>query len=262
MTTNQGIGGNNPPPFESLSLRMEELLSGARTVVTEHSGLITDKAVGERLAGFKKQLDDLLKKADDERKAEKAPHLEAERLVDAKWKVLSEKITKAVTFIAPKLTAHLNFLNEERRKEEALVLEQQRKAQEEADRLQREADELARKAEAGELKGSKADPIQAKLDADAAAETAKALQKDAKALAGNATVGSGFTVGGKARSISTRTFYHAKIDKVLVALAFFHDNQRLIDTLQAIANDYVRSASNPEHEPPPGCSVYTETKAV
>ena len=249
MTANQGIGGNNPPPFESLSLRMDELLSGARTVLTEHSGIITDKAVGEKLAGFKKQLDDLLKKAEVERKAEKEPHLEACKQVDSKWKVISDKIGLAINFIAPKLTAHLNFLNEERRKEEA-------------DRKTREAAELAKKAEAGELKGSKVDPIQAKLDADAAQEAANALQKDAKALQGNATIGSGYTVGGKARSIATRTFYHAKIEKPLVALAFFHDNQRLIDTLQAIANEYVRATSNPEHEPPPGCSVYTETKAV
>ena len=262
MTANQGIGGNNPPPFESLSLRMDELLSGARTVLTEHSGIITDKAVGEKLAGFKKQLDDLLKKAEVEHKAEKEPHLEACKQVDSKWKVISDKIGLAINFIAPKLTAHLNFLNEERRKEEAAVREKQRLAQEEADRKTREAAELAKKAEAGELKGSKVDPIQAKLDADAAQEAANALQKDAKALQGNATIGSGYTVGGKARSIATRTFYHAKIEKPLVALAFFHDNQRLIDTLQAIANEYVRATSNPEHEPPPGCSVYTETKAV
>ena len=239
MTANQGIGGNNPPPFESLSLRMDELLSGARTVLTEHSGIITDKAVGEKLAGFKKQLDDLLKKAEVEHKAEKEPHLEACKQVDSKWKVISDKIGLAINFIAPKLTAHLNFLNEERRKEEAAVWEKQRLAQEEAGRKTREADELAKKAEA-----------------------ANALQKDAKALQGNATIGSGYTVGGKARSIATRTFYHAKIEKPLVALAFFHDNQRLIDTLQAIANEYVRATSNPEHEPPPGCSVYTETKAV
>lgn len=220
-TETAGIGHNRPPPFEDLSLKGDEYMKGASTLMKEHPPLITDKEVGEKLGGFLRQLKDLFKRADEERKAENKPWDDKIKANNEKWKGLKDKLTLAIDYTQKKVDAHLSYLNEQRRKAEAEALEKQRQLEEEAAKKKREAEELQRQAEAGELKGSNADPIQAQLDAEAAADAAKDAGKEANKLKGNATVGSSFALGGVSRGVAQRTYYHAKIEKPKATLAFF-----------------------------------------
>ncbi len=263
------IGDNSPPIFERLSLRMEELLNGARKIMTDHPKLITDKEVGERLGGFLTQMKDLRKEADDARAAEKKPHQDLADAVDAKWMPISHKektkgkLALAIDAVTTKVNAFLDEQNRLIRVAREAAAAEQARLQKIADDKAAEAAELLRKADAGELEGTQADPIQAQIDAQDAAAAVKVAGKDVSALKGNATVGQSFTKDGVAmRGIAQKTYYHAKIDKPLAALAFFAKNEKLLETLQALCTAHVRDREgNPDREPPPGCSVYTTSSA-
>lgn len=258
----RGMGDNNPPPFESLSIRAEEVMNGARKVLTDHKQVITDPEVGDRLGGFLRQLKDVAKEAEKEREAEKAPHLEAGRAVDSKWKPIKDKLALAIETVEKKVKAHLQYLNEEREKKRKAEEAEKQRLQQEADRKTKEAADLKAKAEAGELKGTNVDPLQAQLDAEAAQQAVKDKTKDVKALEGSAKVGGGFAVGGVQRSVSMRTTYFADIKNAKMLALFFIDEPRVIDVLQALANNYVRAASNTDRDPPPGCTVRKEETPV
>ena len=267
-TQTPGLGHNEPPPFERLSLRMDELMNGARKIMTDHPRLITDKEVGERLGGFLAQMKETRAEADKERAIEKKPLQDAADAVDEKWRPISHKeptkgkLALAIDAVTKKVNA---FLDEQNR----LLKVERDKAEAETARLKKIADdkaaeaaELARKADAGELKGTDADPLQAQIDADAAKADVKVAAKDVRALQGNATVGKSFTKDGVAmRGIVQRTYYHARIEKPLAALAFFAKNEKLLEVLQSLCTAHVRSSENPDREPPPGCSVYTTSSA-
>lgn len=259
------IGGNNPPPYETMTLRCDELLNGARKIMTDHPALITDTEVGERLGGFLRQMKEAMHEADDYRAEEKAPHLKAANAVDEKWKPFAHKeksrFAVAIAAVSKKVEAYLIEQNRLRReKENEARAEAARQAQIAQDAIDKAA-RLAAEAEAGTLKGTDADPIQAQIDAEEATKTAKVAVKAANELKGNVNVGSSFAIDGVTRGVALRTTYHAKIEKPLAALAYFAKSEKLLDVLQGLCNAHVRSSDNPDRDPPPGCSVYTTQSA-
>ena len=252
-----GIGGNNPPPFERMSNRIESLLEGARMVIKDHPE-IKDQETADKLAGFLKQLREAKKTADDERKIEKEPHLTASRSVDEKWNKIIDSAEKALLWINPRLTRWTDEQNRKRREAEEAARKAADEAKRKADEAEAEAQRQREAADKGELKGTNADPIAAEIKADELKVAAKTAQREANSLKGNVTVGGGYTVGGVKRGMAVRVTYSANIVNARAALNFFAQDPRILEALQTVADAAVRA--DPQN-PPPGCEA-VENKRV
>lgn len=109
---------------------------------------VGDKTTSDTAANWRARLLELAKKADKERDAEKRPHDDAAKAVQAKWKPSIDAATDAANQIRDALTAYMRA-EEARQRAEA---EAKRKAAEEVARKQREEAEAARReAEAKNL---------------------------------------------------------------------------------------------------------------
>lgn len=129
---------NQPPPYEAFSLHIEELFA-----------LIADTTAGAKVTTDDQEtaLDSLLddvrtarKDADKERAAEKKPHDDAGKAVQAKWEPLLDRCDMAADEIKQLLTPY-------RTAKQAAKDEAARKAREEADERQRRAQEALRSSE-------------------------------------------------------------------------------------------------------------------
>lgn len=103
--TDANIGHNQPPPFEAIGLHIEDLfqlvsdtLAGVDAVQNDEQ----DAALDELLDEFRKAR----KTADEERAAEKRPHDDAGKAVQAKWKPYLERCDMATVEIKAKLTPY------------------------------------------------------------------------------------------------------------------------------------------------------------
>jgi len=133
----------------SLAEQIKEFASQALGWFRKHG--VTDKKSSDMAANYRAELLRLAKSADGEREAEKRPHLEASRAVDAKFKPIIEEANSAANEIRDGLTKWM-------RAEEAR-LEAERQAKYEAER---KAAEIARKAaEDQRAKQMAEDPIAA-----------------------------------------------------------------------------------------------------
>lgn len=139
-----GIGHNMPGDDPHDALKAE--LAGEQEIATEFLGKPVEiQEDADKAAVWAKRVADIGKRAEEHRKTEKAPILEAGRAVDAKW---NEVVTAAKDLTA-RLKKHVEpFLIAKKREEE----ERARKAREEADRLRREAAEADEAARAEALK--------------------------------------------------------------------------------------------------------------
>lgn len=125
-------GHNNPPPFEAWSMHIESLFEVANG--------ITDVTTDEQEAALDELLDEFRKarkEADGERAAEKKPHDDAAKAVQAKWKPLLDRCDLATGEIKARLTPYRTA--KQRAKDEAA-----RKAREEAEARQKAAQDALR----------------------------------------------------------------------------------------------------------------------
>ena len=187
----RGIGDNSPPSaIEAFSAAIEDVRLEAGNWL-DGSAIETQAqadAVGIIVSTAKK----LGRDADLARKADKEPHLEAGRVVDAAWKPLLEQVEAITKAAQAPLTAYLNRLAEVQRQEAEA-------ARQEAQRLQQAAIEAQRaSAVAGNIEAVEAaEALQ--RDADTASKVAAKAEK-AKPL-----------VAGEGRSIGLRTAWVAVI---------------------------------------------------
>lgn len=137
--TDANIGHNQPPPFEAIGLHIEDLfqlvsdtLAGVDAVQNDEQ----DAALDELLDEFRKAK----KTADDERAAEKRPHDDAGKAVQAKWKPYLERCDMATAEIKAKLTPY-------RAAKIAAREEAARIAREEAEAKQKAAQEALRQSD-------------------------------------------------------------------------------------------------------------------
>lgn len=137
--TDANIGHNQPPPFEAIGLHIEDLfqlvsdtLAGVDAVQNDEQ----DAALDELLDEFRKAK----KTADDERAAEKRPHDDAGKAVQAKWKPYLERCDMATAEIKAKLTPY-------RAAKIAAREEAARIAREEAEAKQKAAQEALRRSD-------------------------------------------------------------------------------------------------------------------
>jgi hypothetical protein len=139
-----GAGHNSPPvdPYDAFTLAIDDNLLEAANWAD--GSLIETQAQADELSFLIDRLRKDAKAADDARTAEKKPHLDASRAVDAKWKGLLEKAERGVTALKASLSIFLKA-QEAKRQEEARVA---REAAAEASRM---AAEAARAADATDL---------------------------------------------------------------------------------------------------------------
>jgi chemotaxis protein histidine kinase CheA len=175
QTEDVPAGGNNPPSDESIADELSVL-----TDRLERARKPSSVEEANRLQGLLDQMRALLNRAEKARETEKAPHLEAGRAVDAKWKGIATPgadAYRAATALQKQFLAE-----EEKRREEAARKERERLAKE-----RREAEEAALAAAAeAEAKAKAAAEAAAKANADDAAAKAAAqaaAEEAAKAAA-------------------------------------------------------------------------------
>lgn len=133
MMDRLAIGGNRPPPHDAFALHIEELFSLV-------SGSLAAGAVenDEQETALDKLMDDVRqarKDADDLRIAEKRPHDEAAKAVQAKWKPLLDRCDTGLKAIKDALTPY----REASQRAKDAATQQAREAAEEQARIAREA---------------------------------------------------------------------------------------------------------------------------
>jgi hypothetical protein len=228
------IGHNNPPAFDAYSMALDDAYSTAKDFLDgkpiETQG--EADAVGRIVAEVKR----IKKDADAARADEKAPHLQASRAVDAKWKPLEERADTILRAANAPLTAYLTKLAAEQAEAERIAREEAAAKAQEAIAAQREAS------------GSIDAVERAKALQDEADKAAKAAAKLGKAKA---------HVAGMDRAIGLRTYQVATVTdrKALLQHIMRHDPEPLREWLA----EYARKALPMQL---PGVEISTERKVA
>lgn len=131
------IGHNAPPPLEAMSLHIEDLFS------LVSGSVATPVSTDEQEQALDALLDELRtarKEADAQRAAEKKPHDDAAKAVQAAWKPLLDRCDKAADAIKAALTPYRTA--KQRAKDEVARI-----AREEAEAMQREAQAALRQSD-------------------------------------------------------------------------------------------------------------------
>lgn len=218
------IGHNSPPAFEAHSLHIEDLFA-----------LVSDSTAGgkvttdEQEAALDALMDDLRKArkaADAERAAEKKPHDDAAKTVQAKWKPLIERCDAGVEYLKGLLTPYR--VAKQRAKDEAIA-----KARAEAEAKERAAQEALRKS----------DDLEARFEAE---QTLKQAQKQAAAAS---------RVEREATGLRTRQIAVVEDYKALLQHIMREDQE----PLKAWLDDYARRALPRKL---PGCRIEIERRAA
>jgi hypothetical protein len=167
MTDRHAIGGNQPPPVEAFALHIEELFSLVSGSVA--APVQTD----EQEAALDALLDDVRKAkkdADAERAAEKKPHDDAAKAVQAAWKPLLDRCDKAAEAIKAALTPYRTA---------------KQRAKDEAARIAREEAEAKQRAAQAALRQS--DDLEARFAAEEQLKQAEKLAAQANRIDRSAT---------------------------------------------------------------------------
>lgn len=222
---NAPIGHNNPPPHEAMAMHVDDLFKLVSDT-TDGAEVKTD----EQEAALDALLDDVrqtLKDAEAKREAEKKPHLEAGRAVDAAWKPVKEKCEAAAEHIKKLLTPYR--VEKQRAKDEAA-----RKAREEAEEKERKARE-AMQADT---------PLEARYEAERQLEEAAKQKAIANKIDRAPT-------GLRTRKVATVTDHRAALNWML---------KRDPDAVRVFVEDYARR--NAITRPMDGVEITEERKAA
>lgn len=162
------IGHNSPPPLEKMSLHIEDLFSLVSSSLA--GGEVSNDDQEAALNALLDEVRKAKKDADALRAAEKKPHDDAAKAVQAAWKPLLDRCDKAVDAIKAALTPYRTA--KQRAKDEAA-----RKAREEAEAKQRAAQEALRQS----------DDLEARFVAEAQLKQAEKLAAQANKIDRSAT---------------------------------------------------------------------------
>ncbi len=221
------IGDNNPPADAAFGIHVDSLFT-----------LLSDTLAGgdvttdEQEAAIDAILDDFRKAgadAEKARKAEKKPHLEAGRAVDAKWKPVTDKATRGGNACKDALTPYRTA---------------KQAAKDKAAREAREEAEARQKAAQAALKAS--DDLEAKFAAEQQIEAAAKLVAVANKIDRSAT--------------GLRTFYEAEITDRGAALRHYltRSPERFEALIQQLADEDARTT----RAPTPGVQFIERKKAA
>lgn len=230
-----GIGHNMPPEgFETVqALALQEIELGERYLKEP----ITTHEQANQLGVWATTVTKLATDAERQRKAEKEPHLEAGRQVDAKWNPLIDEL-KA---LAKRIKSHLDGWMKE---QDRLEQERQRKAREDADRIRIEAEAAAMAAAAAAEAIERADVGQA-LDKSVIDElqtaTAEAERKQRElAEAERAAEARKVQAGRTGAKVSLREFTTFKITDRDVFLTAVKNDHEIEAALEKIARRFAK----------------------
>lgn len=220
------IGHNKPPPVVAMSLHIDDLFSLVSGSTA--SPVTTD----EQEAALDALLDDVRRASNDadaQRKAEKKPHDDAAKAVQAAWKPLLDKCDKAAEALKAALTPYREA--RQRAKDEAA-----RKAREEAEAAQRAAQEALRAS----------DDLEERFAAEAELERAAKLTAVANRIDRSAT--------------GLRTYWEAEITDRREALKHYiaRAPERFTALIQQMADEDARGT----RAPVPGVVFHERKKAA
>jgi hypothetical protein len=197
------IGDNAPPPIEGHRLNVEDLYAEAKEWL-DGEGIQTEGQAQE-VAKLLDMLRQAHKAADAARAAEKKPHDDAAKAVQAAWKPLLDKADLAIATAKKAIAPYL-----ERKDAEQRAIAQA--AREEAARIAAQAEEAARAARPDDLEAQAA--LEATRKAAAAAERVASKADKARP-----------NVAGAARAVTLRTTYVAELTNAKDALRFYMERQ-------------------------------------
>lgn len=227
-------GHNNPPAFDAFSMALDEAYDTAKDFLD--GAPIETQGQADAVGKIVSEVKRIKKDADEARKAEKEPHLEAGRAVDAKWKPLAERADTIIKAAQQPLTAYLSKLAEEQRAAE-------NKAREEAAKKAQEAIEATRAAQGSVEAIEHAKELEREAD-KAAREAAKAGKVKAH-------------VAGMDRAIGLRTYQVAEVTDRRALLEYVMKNDA--DALTAWLEEYARKALPLQL---PGVTIRTERRVA
>lgn len=202
-------GHNNPPPFEAWSMHIESLFDLANSI-GEAKNDEQEAALDDLLDEFRKAR----KAVDAERAAEKKPHDDAAKAVQAKWKPLLDRCDVAAPAIKKALTPY-------RTAKQAAIDEAARIAREQAEAAHRAAQEAF-----------KSDDLDDRLNAETQAAQAKALQVQANKLDRKPT--------------GLRTVWTAEVTSFAMAYAHYKKNPDFMAEFHALIEKWASKDARSE----------------
>lgn len=241
---------NNAPDdnsFEGIHAQIDALTTEANRLMK--AGAATTQAAADEASDVADKLGKLFTKADNARKVEGQPHLDAVRDVNDKWRPLTEaasiykRLKDAVT--EPWLKA-----------QSALKAKAEREAREAAAKAAREAEEKQLAAKLAAQEAARKGDTKAAEEAQALAEQAQKVAAQAEAKA-DAVAATPIKAGTRGRATSLRTSKVAEIvdfEKLLLALKDHADVRAVVEK---IANSSARAGL-----PLPGMLIKTEQSAA
>jgi hypothetical protein len=241
--TESFTGSNNPPDDDSLEgvrAAIDALAHEADLLIKKGAAKTQNEA--DQAADVATRLGGLWTKADNIRKVEKQPHLDAERAVDDRWRPV---LTAAVIYQnikAAVITPFLNAENAKRRVAQEAADKAAREAAAEAARKQQEIDEAHRKATAEALAKDQPLPLPPPEPPPAPPPVAQFVPASA---------------GTRGRKVSARTKKLAKIEDYAAALASFAQHEEIKTLVQTLANKQANIGVVT-----PGCKIVEEGQAV
>lgn len=176
---------------------------------------IKDAATKDRAANYRAELLRLSKEADAQRVAEKKPHDDAAKAVQAKWKPLTDEADAAAEELREALTA---FMTAEKRAAE-------KAAREKYEAEQRAAAAARAEVEAQRAKLMRDDPIAALTSPEPELPPAPSPPEPVKIQAG----------GQRGRKTGLREVTRYVVTDHKAALAFFADGEHVRDFIQSLA---------------------------
>ena len=247
MNTNEqpGIGHNKADPAQALNDSAEQLALTCNAWLMQVSEIETEDQAA-KATDFRERVKAETKEAEKTRKAEKQPHIDAGKAVDAKFNPIKQKLETIEALFRPLLNGWLQ-------KKEAARREAERKAEAEALEKIRLADEATKAAEDAVKASEGGDVVGATIAADEAAKAAEDAVKQADDVS-NSTV----SVKGNysARKTGLRTTSTAEIISYPALLEHYKDHPRIKKTLDQLAGEWARSPEQ-RQTPLPGVKLVT-----
>lgn len=228
---------NNAPAddtLEGILAQIEELAHEAERLMK--LGAAKTQVQANEASDVAERLSKLYAKAETNRKAEKQPHLDAEREVDDKWRPVTtaasiyKRLRDAV--VEPFLKAQKAAKEKAERDAREAAAKAQREAAEKEAAARRAADEAARQGNAAAAANAK------KLQDEAEAAAVRATTAEATAMTVAATP---ITAGSRGRKTHLATVTIVTIEDRAKVLAFFNDRQEITDLLQDLAQKAVKA---------------------
>lgn len=196
-------GHNAPPPFDAFSLHIEELIENAKQFLDGQP--IETQGQADEVGKLLDMIRTAKKDADKERAAEKKPHDDAAKAVQARWKPLLDRCDIAADTAKKALVPWLEHLEAQQRAEAE-------KARQEAETKRQAALEAERAASA------------ANLEAIERVELARKEAEQAERAANRADKAKAHATGGS-RAIGLRSYWIAELVDPVAALKHYKQAQ-------------------------------------